>query len=68
MVGVILLVAFFFLHALVIITERGTKCWVEKKFWVSLVFMAFLLGIAIYGNSCSEKANQHVTSAQQIGG
>lgn len=67
MVGVILLVAFFFLHALVIITERGKKCIVEKKFWVSLVFMAFLLTIAIYGNSCSHKANKTVTPVHSEG-
>lgn len=61
MVGVILLVAFFFLHALVIVTERGRKCVVEKKFWVSLVFMAFLVGIAVYGNA-TEKHHKQVTS------
>ena len=57
MIGVILLVSFFLLHLIVIITEKGRKCWLEKKFWVSIVFMMFLLGIAIYGNACSHVAN-----------
>jgi len=56
MVGVLLLVLFFILHLVVIITEKGKRCWIEKKFWVSIVFVMFLLGIAVYGNSCSNRA------------
>ena len=57
MAGVLLLVLFFTLHLVVIITEKGKGCWLEKKFWVSIVFVMFLLGIAVYGNSCAKNAN-----------
>jgi len=65
MVGVLLLVAFFTLHLVVIISEKGKRCWIEKKFWVSIVFMMFLLGIAIYGNSCSHRASVKPSQSQQ---
>lgn len=69
MAGVILLVSFFFLHLLVIVTEKGRRCWLEKKFWVSIVFMVFLLTIAVYGNACSGRANQNaVTPLQSVQG
>lgn len=55
MAGVLLLVSFFTLHLAVIISEKGKRCWIEKKFWISIVFVMFLLGIAIYGNSCSSR-------------
>ncbi len=56
MAGVLLLVSFFMLHLVVIITEKGKRCWVEKKFWISIAFVMFLLGIAVYGNSCSSRS------------
>ena len=65
MAGVLLLVAFFALHLVVIITEKGRSCWVEKKFWVSVVFVMFLVGIAVYGNSCSSRANFRHVQVQQ---
>jgi hypothetical protein len=64
MAGVLLLVSFFMLHLVVIITEKGRRCWIEKKFWVSVVFVMFLLGIAIYGNACSSRANTKTAQTQ----
>jgi len=64
MVGVLLLVSFFLLHLVVIIAEKGRRCWVEKNFWVSIVFVVFLLGIAVYGNSYSNRDNAKHAQSQ----
>jgi hypothetical protein len=64
MAGVLLLVLFFMLHLVVIITEKGRRCWVEKKFWASVVFVMFLIGIAVYGNSCSRQAESKPAQSQ----
>lgn len=64
MAGVLLLVSFFMLHVVVIITEKGRRCWAEKKFWISIVFVMFLIGIAVYGNACSSQATAKHAQAQ----
>ena len=51
MVGLIILLALFLLHALVIIIEKRMKCWKEQKLWVSLFFVLVLLSLSLYGFS-----------------
>ncbi len=66
MAGVFLLVTFFLLHLITIVSEKGKKCWAEKKFWITVVFMTFLLSIAIYGNASLHESEESFNSSQKL--
>ena len=53
MAGVVFLFTLFLMNVLIVVIEKGNKCWIEKKFWISLLFILFLMGITIYGYSQS---------------